>query len=1657
MKTNNNPTLDYSSKIKNILIELHGYTFFHSPSEIDNIDKRFIGRKDIIEKLKAILTDDETRSGSYLIASYRGMGKSSFVSKTISEVISSKSRSRIFSRFFRILLLLILLPFLQVFNDQTEFVSFGIPCSVFILSFFWLVISDHHVPDLKKGFLAKSSYYASISLRTLLIERGGISAHRFRRFVQDFYILSIIQIIALILFSITDIDSFSFRAIVYLFIFIFYILITIFINELIDAKITSLTVVKESPDSITYLSSVAKRVLSKILRYLNYSHRDCIKMNLGYDDLREIDVLRLIARNILQKYQEKTSFSFSFPDMSSKVIKFILLFFLTSFIYYSETIYNINQAFKETIGITDYFPSQNSNERKKLIKFLKRENTRENQDFIEDYINGQRINNDEHPPLKVLARYFDLSIFTAYYKLINNIPLVESFKELKYNQVEHYFYKNTVKFNNNFMLIPGHIDYLVIFYFLLFYMSAGFVFRYRLFGIITNGGILKKLKYLNDLIDAEVISDDSRNINAATSSYFRVGLFSKKQKNYPRADIREIEKQLIEILNDMDSLPFFLRRPEFIFIFDELDKIEPRKSSKNNDAAKDSDPDEEELFFSTEGARRRQHTILKLLSNLKYLFTTAKSKFLFIAGRELYDLTLADVSDRDFFVGSFFNDVIYVDSFLTDSSDEKLADITSMAEMYVCNFILPYKYRKEGCSLKVYNKYLKEYFSKEEDQYFAKEKRKKIIFCLQNFITYLTYRSTGSPKKLTRFFEDYIVKRDKEELKDSLRNLRVGWSSNSLYLCFEHHDQYTFGQITYLANPLVFSINRAIKDFGDKLRVSTTFLVDHIYKFHGFGFSWQNLELTPEVVDINKSPQLREVIENIMNFLSKTHIQEIFNGLYRYKFSQVIVEEISYLSKISEKESAAFNFTLDESLMIDRHYKKQLKHLNSIYKDEKGNEKSNNLKSSIVYTHLILGDLYFYDEKYNDAIIEYLEATKNLPIKHDESNNLLILIILSRLKLGFAYEKNKDYKSALIVYGEISGFVFSIFKDKKEAFIRKNNIKNLRGLDQFEYFCNYSSFESIRLLYQPLLAKFHVIEKSKLGGITWKEINEIEKETKLIIKIIDPHDRPLIESEILNKIGDILYYKGSRLSDFDWEVYCCGASEDVLCFPNKLILENIKNKVNKYDSRVPCAACLHYMKAFKIVCHDYFEIPFEKLNNRIILSLFKKLEVIHTNLHIPQKSILIKSVGNLLSDIGDTFLSCTLDDEDLQKNGFLDLFLDIVDEESYGKKADMIERYIENPKINRKSLNKIEEVFLYYYLSAIFYQHASELNESSFQILKILYTIRGCIGQNLKVETMTEEIVNRIGSTIVKRALRGYYRTYDNISRNEIKKFESIFDDIKQKDFLNNISLSSDYREVIATYNDIRLRSKKIELSMSTTFTSPYLNVNNMYNRVLELRFKTDLNLRFFEQLGFDSLDEKMGITRFVSLFHGQNRKIKKIFGKEFDARAAMEYLITDSIYCLHELIKIRLIFNITYNINNYVIAKIHFDLSIWCSYYYAYCNLSEEDDKSRITELLTSLIGSDSMDTIDEYYHLEKALEHSYAELETHSEGRTYRNMIEKMYYLNDDFNDNLYHFFAGMDRYRINSGRINKIIKEVKEKLKDSKLYDVQPYLDVKREGLS
>ncbi|MCO6487706.1 MAG: ATP-binding protein [Phaeodactylibacter sp.] len=86
------PYEKYSAKIKEVVLELENYEFFHSPYAFDKPDQKFLGRRDVIGRLKMILTESDTKSGAYLVTGFRGMGKTSIVRKAIAEINEERER-----------------------------------------------------------------------------------------------------------------------------------------------------------------------------------------------------------------------------------------------------------------------------------------------------------------------------------------------------------------------------------------------------------------------------------------------------------------------------------------------------------------------------------------------------------------------------------------------------------------------------------------------------------------------------------------------------------------------------------------------------------------------------------------------------------------------------------------------------------------------------------------------------------------------------------------------------------------------------------------------------------------------------------------------------------------------------------------------------------------------------------------------------------------------------------------------------------------------------------------------------------------------------------------------------------------------------------------------------------------------------------------------------------------------------------------------------------------------------------------------------------------------------------------------------------------------------------------------------------------------------
>lgn len=714
----------------------------------------------------------------------------------------------------------------------------------------------------------------------------------------------------------------------------------------------------------------------------------------------------------------------------------------------------------------------------------------------------------------------------------------------------------------------------------------------------------KELQDLCNRIDASVKEDND-------PYDFKLSAFSlimkhKSSRHYQPASVREIEQSLTDIIEKIqDSI---ILRCRLIVILDEMDKLS--KTQMQNETFSADFPE----FTSNENGvsdeitqNEKRHRILSLLGQLKYFISTAKAKFIFIAGHELYDAYLADVSDREYSISSIFNGVINVDSFFTCNSRTK--DITKLTEAYVCKHLIGTKeIESVGWESDAEEYNLGKYWQliNQNNPGASKEElreRMKIFTFLRQFVTYLTFVSNGAPKKLTAHFEKYIISKEVFNKQNFLGEepngaKKCGISekmvlnepakvqtedASEYYLAFGYYDQQKIGFIHYMAYPIFENIISPSSEYGDKLLIASSFLIAHIYKHHTSGFSWRNLEYLPELIDSNRTPELREYINSIIGYLAKIHLTAITSGIYTYKFPMRLVEEISIFTKKSEELSAIFNFSLDYSLAVKKYYYRLL----DFYRTRQSG--SEVVKASL---HHNLGDIHLSNDEYTEAIVQFRLTADSIEtqirkLKNDPRENISSLIVRYTrvmLKLGLAYEKRNTIDSAYLVYSNLmtkliahreidernlhleykiakeqgdnnywQGKRVLLFRPEQtcniDEFCRKcypapyseNEDKDVKywiyGDELTDNLCDFLSstkeaiitklsvYEDLRVAFLPILAKLFALEKHNICGITRDNVKVAEAEFQYLFLITNSKDKYLLRVDFYRKLGDILYYK----------------------------------------------------------------------------------------------------------------------------------------------------------------------------------------------------------------------------------------------------------------------------------------------------------------------------------------------------------------------------------------------------------------------------------------------------------------------------------------------------------------------------------------------------
>lgn len=1272
-----------------------------------------------------------------------------------------------------------------------------------------------------------------------------------------------------------------------------------------------------------------------------------------------------------------------------------------------------------------------------------------------------------------------------------------------------------------------------------------FLTQTRVFSLFKRNKAHNRLKFLIDRCDASIIKEQGVEGSLGFDQFIGK-IISKKTKTYPIADNKIIEYELGKFLEEAREDHY-----EFIFIFDELDKIDWHTISVN--------PHEElETYSSREknqnhSLRNRKEAILSIITGLKNFFTTANARFVFIAGREMFDASLADIADKQSPLGSIFTYTFNIESLLKEEEgyegEKNISSLSTAIQEFLKHQLFNeetlesfhiYKKDKNGEPVTatfdeipfynlVYSYYYKDKIDCKSVTLELKDERsiepdensndafRQLYFMLQAFETYLIYRSSGSPKKLIKTFQEFVT--IKEELDPTTITIvkRKEFKNTKNHLYFNYNNQYRIGFINAIYRPFIIQNGRSYKLFSENTIIGIPYLFDQIFKFHPFAFSISNLEYIPEVINHNKTPSIRKDLNKVISYLFQNYIRDTDIQLFDYKFKSKTANEITFISRIFEDESAAFNFTLDESYPIKIILIEKIKELRSIHsKFQLEPQHLNPQLFSIANLNANLGDLYFFDQEFDDAINSYSDAIR--PINNLEVEKMnhrdFISLVRNKLKLGLCFEKINSYEDALAFYSD------SVLDIKRffSFYLKKSNYLDLR--DDKDYKADAHSFytssmnDLLQICSQSFTATLYIQEKMGWEGMTSpKTMLELKEFFKIIDKSSMYSGRNyLIIANTLYHHANLLYYKNTaiptpsiEMDDVkynDW--YQLKAQKILKDFGNRVQLDGTKRQPllalrvyligldevirsrkyfyktngdykrrvlykdeNKIDNGIkflnfylinlsllvgikePGTKITEYKKSIELQIKD-IEATIKKeqettgnpdtireLENEIIKEkikidnektdeiLYQIKETISGENYTAKH---FKYIGGFLSSIGDCILS--LNDLKTKNKDPEDKSFDVGFREIFKEEALKENDFFNILKFNFKTSFDLTDVLRCYYLSALFFEKYGRISSAVLQYKKIVHlltiVIKEIDSKDVTDYEKAKELITLLEDQIIKRSKKLIKTAHLQTSSHMINKVEEDFKDAKSPISRNeieyNIAGNTEAREITILFESFKLNFLRYEGMIKyneesgnsypkqiTEIINPYSTISTQYAKIAELDFYVKYLYKQIE-------------STFIN-------KVKEVSDMYFNEN---KQLFFDYIYSRNILLRTLKIYETDYMLGPAFIAYAHYSLADFLSI--KVDGLTVEAKFQEDKKVFSEVLGDGSKIAIDSNYHFQNAKDHYNKAIELHTARFQYREQIKDMIFLEDDFNDNNYHFGAAIERYLMINGVFDSKIKKIK-----------------------
>jgi hypothetical protein len=942
---------------------------------------------------------------------------------------------------------------------------------------------------------------------------------------------------------------------------------------------------------------------------------------------------------------------------------------------------------------------------------------------------------------------------------------------------------------------------------------------------------------------------------------------------------------------------------------------------------------------------------------------------------------------------------------------------------------------------------------------------------------------------MMQLFESFIEVRKIDKKEDDRFLIVQRYDKSRFFLTFNYYRQFTIGIIAYLMTPIFNHLSESnIKEHSDKLLVSSLRFIDFLFKFHKHPFSWRHLDISPEMLEVNRSPVLKSVAVELLNYLTQIHINRPNFSFSDYKFDDLIANEIFAMTKTDNVFSALFSFSLDETLSLKKHYQDKLERVQKEYPNDKNSPKFINAISSL---QVVLGDLHYYDDELEEAGVYYKNVVqvlsklkppkkddqKNKKNKEDEAMTLEqhYLYVRNMLRLGMIYEKRKQYDFAYLTYGEIC-----------KRIIRERNISSGRNDMLFKKI----TFEGLKMFYLPFIAKLQILEKSHVGGITPNHLKQLEKEFTFLTYIIDNKEAKLLEAEFYSRLADILYYKNADLKSKKKKNRKDDNDED-----NSKLNDNFKD-TKEYIQNNSCTACYYYHKALSILLNlDDSDKIENKDKNTVTKLLSASVEQIYKNYNVKYCTILAR----ILSDWGNVFFSCDdKQDKKDENNGYECYICDAKDCNTRPKRwihpETILKKYIdyiESERTHQQALLgkfrhediflKMEIAFAMYTISLKAYVKSNMYKRAAYQIFKMLRLFK--YYEIYDSDSNYDDYIEKLSRT----AIRYLWHANEALNVFEIKKRKKDFGKHKAAERipLQYILVDSEIHRIRILVKELELkRSKKEKKTIETLekcydlyITSPYGINYSILTRVYQLWLKATVNYETYIMLVYNETyenerkefwnrddnknnEKELNEIKFILDESYCNDAIKKIFEKYFKSTddvnqikiEVFERLIAETIFCFKEIIRLSKTIGETYLFSHSFMGSMHKNLTFWIRLYERYKENENGDNGfvSRIDKYLEYYLGEEGKELLSSSYEKQQALLHYYKCLEMHNEGRAYYNMIDNMCYIKDDYNDRSDHFSIAEERYNILNEKIREKISDLKERYNDSGRYDVDNYYE-------